>query len=91
MDLSSKYENEIVDAEEKSGTELKKLLIEKLIDEIREHPNLQMKKTDDGGKSANGKKAEASKKTENVQDAHEAIRPSSILRTPEKIKNYLIL
>ncbi|MBQ1495930.1 MAG: type I DNA topoisomerase [Bacilli bacterium] len=29
------------------------------------------------------------KKTENVQDAHEAIRPSSILRTPEKIKNYL--
>ena len=30
-----------------------------------------------------------SKKTENVQDAHEAIRPSSILRTPEKIKNYL--
>ena len=30
-----------------------------------------------------------SKKTENVQDAHEAIRPSSILRTPEKIKEYL--
>ena len=30
-----------------------------------------------------------SKKTENVQDAHEAIRPSSILRSPEKIKNYL--
>ena len=30
-----------------------------------------------------------SKKTENVQDAHEAIRPSSILRTPQKIKEYL--
>ena len=30
-----------------------------------------------------------SKKTENVQDAHEAIRPTSILRTPESIKKYL--
>lgn len=30
-----------------------------------------------------------SKKTENVQDAHEAIRPTSILRVPEKIKQYL--
>jgi len=30
-----------------------------------------------------------SKKTENVQDAHEAIRPTSILRTPESIKTYL--
>lgn len=30
-----------------------------------------------------------SKKTENVQDAHEAIRPTSILRTPEKVKQYL--
>ena len=30
-----------------------------------------------------------SKKTENVQDAHEAIRPTSILRTPESIKEYL--
>lgn len=29
------------------------------------------------------------KKTENVQDAHEAIRPTSILRTPESIKEYL--
>ncbi len=29
------------------------------------------------------------KKTENVQDAHEAIRPTSILRTPEKVKKYL--
>ena len=31
----------------------------------------------------------ASKKKENVQDAHEAIRPSSISRTPESIKKYL--
>ena len=30
-----------------------------------------------------------SKKTENVQDAHEAIRPTSITRTPESIKQYL--
>ena len=30
-----------------------------------------------------------SKKKENVQDAHEAIRPSSINRTPESIKKYL--
>ena len=30
-----------------------------------------------------------SKKTENVQDAHEAIRPSSIERTPISIKKYL--
>lgn len=30
-----------------------------------------------------------SKKTENIQDAHEAIRPTSILRTPESIKTYL--
>ena len=30
-----------------------------------------------------------SKKKENVQDAHEAIRPSSISRTPESIKEYL--
>ena len=30
-----------------------------------------------------------SKKTENVQDAHEAIRPTSINRTPESIKEYL--
>ena len=29
------------------------------------------------------------KKTENVQDAHEAIRPTSILRTPESVKAYL--
>ena len=30
-----------------------------------------------------------SKKTENVQDAHEAIRPTSINRTPEAVKPYL--
>lgn len=30
-----------------------------------------------------------SKKTENVQDAHEAIRPTSILRRPETVKQYL--
>lgn len=29
------------------------------------------------------------KKTENVQDAHEAIRPTSIKRTPESIKKFL--
>jgi len=31
----------------------------------------------------------SSKKTENVQDAHEAIRPTSINRTPESVKPYL--
>ncbi len=30
-----------------------------------------------------------SKKKENVQDAHEAIRPTSIKRTPEEVKKYL--
>ena len=30
-----------------------------------------------------------SKKKENIQDAHEAIRPSSINRTPESVKKYL--
>ena len=30
-----------------------------------------------------------SKKTENVQDAHEAIRPTSVNRTPESVKIYL--
>ena len=29
------------------------------------------------------------KKTENVQDAHEAIRPTSVNRTPESVKKYL--
>ena len=32
-----------------------------------------------------------SNKTENVQDAHEAIRPTSINRVPEQIKEYLTL
>ena len=31
----------------------------------------------------------SAKKTDNVQDAHEAIRPTSIYRTPESIKKYL--
>ncbi len=31
----------------------------------------------------------AGKKKENVQDAHEAIRPTSILREPSKVKQYL--
>lgn len=31
----------------------------------------------------------AQKKNENVQDAHEAIRPTSILRTPESLKQFL--
>ena len=30
-----------------------------------------------------------SKKTDNVQDAHEAIRPTSVLRNPDTIKKYL--
>lgn len=30
-----------------------------------------------------------SKKTENVQDAHEGIRPTSVMRTPESLKEYL--
>lgn len=34
-------------------------------------------------------RAKVSKKTENVQDAHEAIRPTSIHRTPESIKDHL--
>ena len=32
-----------------------------------------------------------SKNTENVQDAHEAIRPTNINNTPEKVKSYLSL
>lgn len=34
-------------------------------------------------------KVKVSKKTENVQDAHEAIRPTDIKRTPESIKEFL--
>ena len=33
-------------------------------------------------------RVKVSKKTENVQDAHEAIRPTSINRTPESVKPY---
>ena len=33
--------------------------------------------------------AKVSKKKDNVQDAHEGIRPTSIMRTPESIKQYL--
>ena len=33
--------------------------------------------------------AKTAKKNDNVQDAHEAIRPTSITRTPESIKKYL--
>ncbi len=33
--------------------------------------------------------AKTAKNTDNVQDAHEAIRPTSILRTPDSIKKYL--
>ena len=33
--------------------------------------------------------AKKSKKTENIQDAHEAIRPTSVYRNPEDIKKYL--
>ncbi len=40
------------------------------------------------GKEYTGK-VKISKKTENVQDAHEAIRPTSIERTPESVKPYL--
>lgn len=36
-------------------------------------------------------KVKVSKKKENVQDAHEAIRPTSALRTPESVKPYLSL
>lgn len=34
-------------------------------------------------------KVKVSRKKENVQDAHEAIRPTSVLRTPESIKKFL--
>ena len=34
-------------------------------------------------------KVKVSKKTENVQDAHEGIRPTSVLRTPESVKKFL--
>lgn len=34
-------------------------------------------------------RVKVSNKTENVQDAHEAIRPTDITRTPESIKSHL--
>lgn len=40
------------------------------------------------GKEYSGK-IKASKKTENVQDAHEGIRPTSVMRFPESVKKYL--
>ena len=40
------------------------------------------------GKSYVGS-VKVSKKKENVQDAHEGIRPTSIMRTPESLKEYL--
>lgn len=40
------------------------------------------------GKEYSGK-AKIGKKTDNVQDAHEAIRPTSIERTPDEMKPYL--
>ena len=44
--------------------------------------------SDNFGKEYVGR-VKVSKKTDNVQDAHEAIRPTSILRTPDSIKKYL--
>lgn len=42
-----------------------------------------------GDKYVGGVKKPRGKKAENVQDAHEAIRPTSIHRTPESVKPYL--
>lgn len=44
--------------------------------------------TDKYGKDYVGH-VKVSKKKENVQDAHEGIRPTSVLRTPESLKQYL--
>ncbi len=41
------------------------------------------------GKNYLGSVKVSKKKTDNVQDAHEGIRPTSILRDPKKIKEYL--
>ena len=41
------------------------------------------------GEEYTSKNKKISKKNNNVQDAHEAIRPTSVLRTPESIKKYL--
>ena len=34
-------------------------------------------------------KVKFGKKNDNIQDAHEGIRPTSVMRTPESIKKYL--
>ncbi len=41
------------------------------------------------GKKYVGSVKKSKKSTDNVQDAHEAVRPTSILREPDKIKEYL--
>lgn len=45
--------------------------------------------TDNYGKEYVGFRVAKNNKKENIQDAHEAIRPSSVLRTPESLKNVL--
>ena len=42
-----------------------------------------------GGSYYGGGRSNSNKDDENVQDAHEAVRPTAVSRTPEKIKNYL--
>ncbi len=44
--------------------------------------------SDEYGKNYCGK-VKVSKKTENVQDAHEGIRPTSVMRTPSAVKKFL--
>ncbi len=41
------------------------------------------------GKEYNGAGATQKKKVKNAQDAHEAVRPTSVTRTPEELKSYL--
>lgn len=45
--------------------------------------------TENYGKNYAGKGNEYNLKKKNSQDAHEGVRPSSIFRSPQKIKNYL--
>ncbi len=45
--------------------------------------------TENFGKEYTATEKKSSKKSNNVQDAHEAIRPTSVLRTPASIKKYL--
>ena len=42
-----------------------------------------------GAKSVPGKPQEYKTKSKNAQEAHEAIRPTSVLRTPDEMKSYL--